>query len=393
MYTRKKIAFVFEHMIIGGAERVLVEFLKRIDYERFDLTVYTAEESNISHFYFDQVPHLEVRYILAEIKTKINEEKKRKPVKYYWHRVQERIDSRREKSYWKRYENHLVRYPISDEVYDCVIAYKFSLEDTVFALFGLQGKQKFLWIHQGIDSEFGEHYPEYYRLNEKFDRILCVSEAVRSSLKKYSDYAYERSEVFYNLFNEKMIREKAHSDSDILPKNTIVTVGRLINVKGQNLIPETLYILLQNGIEKKWYIVGDGPLRPVIEAEIKKYHLEDWVKLIGTVDNPYPYIQQCELYVQPSYQEGFCTATYEAAILKKPVITTYCQSMFEQFKNGENAIICEGNTAKDLANGIMRYYHDDKLRTFIQQNIGSRQDESEVQLNRFYSYFTSEGNR
>ena len=59
--------------------------------------------------------------------------------------------------------------------------------------------------------------------------------------------------------------------------------------------------------------------------------MKDIVFLTGTKENPYPYMKNCTVYVQPSYQEGFCVATFEAKILQIPVVVTDVPGMREQF--------------------------------------------------------------
>ena len=118
------------------------------------------------------------------------------------------------------------------------------------------------------------------------------------------------------------------------------------------MIPKTCRILLDMGHEFYWYLVGDGPLRTKIEQEICKYRVSDRVFLLGTKENPYPYIKNCDIYVQTSFSEGYCTTTMEAKILHKPVVTTNAPGMREQFVSGENGLIVDAMTPEALANGI-----------------------------------------
>lgn len=107
-----------------------------------------------------------------------------------------------------------------------------------------------------------------------------------------------------------------------MQKISIMTVGRLVSVKGQQMIPYTVRLLLNAGHDIHWYLVGDGLLRETVEEEIKKHDVADRVHLLGTQMNPYPYIKNCDIYVQPSFSEGYCTTTMEAKILHKPIVTT-----------------------------------------------------------------------
>ena len=72
---------------------------------------------------------------------------------------------------------------------------------------------------------------------------------------------------------------------------------------------------------------------------IRARKLERVFILLGNQVNPYGYLSTCDLYVQPSRYEGYCTATAEAKILGKPVITTEVSGAREQFCNNETGWI------------------------------------------------------
>jgi glycosyltransferase involved in cell wall biosynthesis len=61
--------------------------------------------------------------------------------------------------------------------------------------------------------------------------------------------------------------------------------------------------------------------------------IEHEVILLGFCINPYPYIKHCDIYVQPSRHEGYCTTITEARILKKPIVATRVSGVSEQIKD------------------------------------------------------------
>ena len=50
--------------------------------------------------------------------------------------------------------------------------------------------------------------------------------------------------------------------------------------------------------------------------------MEDFVRLLGKKENPYPYMKACDFYVQPSRYEGSPVTVLEAKALSRPVILT-----------------------------------------------------------------------
>ena len=113
----------------------------------------------------------------------------------------------------------------------------------------------------------------------------------------------------------------------------ILTIGRLANQKGYDMALEACKILKEKGIEFKWYSLGIGPLKEEIEKYINENNLENNFKLLGVKSNPYPFIKDCDIYVQTSRFEGFGIAIAEARMLNKPVVTTRFDAVYNQMKD------------------------------------------------------------
>src|SRR5665647_2564899 len=91
--------------------------------------------------------------------------------------------------------------------------------------------------------------------------------------------------------------------------------GRLHYVKGFEMAIEACEMLVRNGYDIKWYIVGEGEERKALEQKIMDKNLKEVFILAGVKANPYPYIRQCDIYVQTSLFEGRCLTITEAKIL------------------------------------------------------------------------------
>lgn len=55
----------------------------------------------------------------------------------------------------------------------------------------------------------------------------------------------------------------------------------------------------------------------MLQELIDRYELKDCFVLLGKKLNPYPYMENCDIYVQTSLKEGFGLTVSEAKILKK----------------------------------------------------------------------------
>ena len=198
-----------------------------------------------------------------------------------------------------------------------------------------------------------------------------------------------KTEVFHNILDAQAIAKKAQEPADGIDTDreyVLVTVGRLGQDKGQAVIPEAARLLADSGVDFVWYLVGDGPTHDAIEQGIKAYNMENHIYLLGTRENPYPYMKVCTIYVQTSTSEGWCLTTQEARILHKPCVVTNIPVMREQFVDGENGIIANGTDAASLYDGIIRLIKSPDLCKRIVENLESTPQDGVIELQKLYDF-------
>ena len=125
---------------------------------------------------------------------------------------------------------------------------------------------------------------------------------------------------------------------------------------------EACRLLVDKGIEIAWYVIGEGEERQRLERMIADYGLQRHFILLGLKDNPYPYVKQADIYVQPSRFEGKSIAIDEAKILQKPIVVTSFSTAADQITHERNGLIVE-MSAEAVADGIERFVKDDSLRS------------------------------
>ena len=256
--------------------------------------------------------------------------------------------------------------------YDCAIAYQMVANDvTVVTLEKIRAKRKVLWLH-GKKNFIEKDLPFYDRLYAKADKIVCVSLETEDRFRRLMPQCADKAVTIHNLYDIPQILERAAGPAEDMDVNDsaakIVSVGRLSKEKGFDRVPEVARRLLDGGYDFQWYIVGDGDRRSAVAEELHKKQVADKVHLLGHRNNPYPYVKQCDIYVQPSYTEGFCTSTMEAKILTKPVVTTDVPGMREQFVDGENGLIVE-SSVDGIYEGICRLLDSPELRAKITEKL------------------------
>ena len=258
--------------------------------------------------------------------------------------------------------------------YDCVIGYQMITNTvTVVTLEKIQAKRKILWLH-GKKNFREKDLPFYDALYSKADKIVCVSSETEERFRRLMPKCAQKTVTIHNFYDIPHILRQSEAPAEgmtLEPRSmTIVSVGRLSKEKGFDRVPAVAQKLVETGYSFHWYVVGDGEKRAELEAEIEKEGLASCVHLLGYRKNPYPYVRHCDIYVQPSYTEGFCTSTMEAKILHKPVVTTDVPGMREQFVDGENGLIVE-SSVDGIYTGIRKLLDDSNLMEKIKENLRS----------------------
>ena len=335
-----KILFLMDTLSAGGAEKVLRTLVNNMDQSKFDITVQTLEEMDPREYL---VPGIRYKAI-NRCKTGLG-----KKLFSYWVRLCAELK-------WL--------YPlyIRDD-YDIEVAY-LECGPTKF-LAGSTNKKarKIAWVHCDLAIKEGmaaqtEKLKKYYQC---YDKVVCVSENVRDSFRRMFGDVPE-SLVLHNVNDEADILKKAEAFevSRRIGAN-LVAVGRLAEQKGFDRLIEACAMLKKDEVDFHLRILGEGPERANLEAQIRREGLEDCVELMGQQANPYPYIREADVLVCSSRYEGLSTVVTEALILGKAVATTPCTGMDELLGESEFGLITE-DSAAGLYNGMKKLLEDHALR-------------------------------
>lgn len=116
----------------------------------------------------------------------------------------------------------------------------------------------------------------------------------------------------------------------------LVCVGRLCEDKGQLLLVQAAKQLLMEGLKFKLVLVGDGELRPQLEALIQREHLQESIQITGWASSTEvrQQILNARTFILPSFAEGLPVVLMEALALGRPVISTYVAGIPELVKPG-----------------------------------------------------------
>lgn len=383
----KKILFLTSKFMVGGVECALINLVKNIDKSKYNITlIATFPSDNIGENKIDGIRILQLDEYKSEC---FNQQGKSKSFYAILKSIYARFMTHIFHDYCRSAYWAIKSWSDFEEEYDCVISYK--ADDAVVASLAskFKAKKKILWVH-GELPETSSYKKCYQRIANGFDGIFCVSDAIEMYVKKYFKEYKGVVLSIGNIVDSEDIVNKGQEHIDVQFKNnSIVTVGRLSPEKGQAMIPLTTRLLLDAGYDVYWYLVGDGDLRETVESEIQKYDVAEHVILLGTQMNPYPYIKNCDIYVQTSFSEGWCLTVQEARILQKPIVTTPLPVMHEQIISGENGLIAETVTPEALFEGIRTLLDHPELREKFVENLSHEVCDNSGELQKLYDFIES----
>lgn len=390
----KKIIFVIDSLACAGAEKSLVTLLNLLDYSKYsvDLQLF-AYSGELEYLVPTEVNILEQlsysKFTSLSIKEAIFFSLKNRKINLIFTRLKFSLKVRMKKYtnaqkarvWWQCVDKAIEK---SDIKYDIAISYAQGIP-TFYVADKIEAERKFAWVNVSYrliekDKIFQK---KYYK---KFDTIVAVSHSAKKIFIETFPEFEGKTEVMYDINDFSLIKKMSDEVCDmgyVENKTVLLTVGRLAPQKGYFIALEACKILKEKNIEFRWYVLGKGGDEKQIREYIKENQLEEYFILLGVFSNPYPYIKNCDIYVQTSKFEGFGLAIAEARMLNKPVVTTKFDAVFNQMIHEKNGLVVEMNP-QAVADGILRFINDTQLKNRVVEYLENEKKGNIEELEKFY---------
>lgn len=172
------------------------------------------------------------------------------------------------------------------------------------------------------------------------DRVIAVSDGVRTDLVRKFGVRRERVQTIYNPYDlDRIQRDALETPEFDLPERFLVSAGRLVKRKG---FDDLLDAYARMATDLPLCILGEGAERDRLAARIQAMDLEGRVRLLGYARNPFAIVGRADMFVSPSHCEGFPNAIAEAMVLGVPVVSTDCPSGPAELLDEVEAVDFEG---------------------------------------------------
>lgn len=388
---KKKLLFVIDSLHSGGAEKSLISLLHVLDYDHYDVDLLLFSKEGLylpllpsQVRVLDPLPYLQIQQ--KSIQSLLRERR----FSVLVHRIGRAVALRNPISFlplhpaqinWKWLSKGME--PL-DEKYDVAVAYSQGMP-TYYVATKVCAKRKLAWVNTDYEkARYHKKFDEFYYL--QFDYIVAVSKPNKETFMKSIPSVSKKVKVINDLLGGPLIQKLATENLNKLEEFSgfkILTIGRLVEVKGYDLAIETCALLKERGLDFKWYVLGDGPLKRKLKNKVKQLKIDEEFFFLGTTTNPFPIIEQCDVYVQTSLYEGFGLAIAEARLCNKPIISTNFTGVEYQIKHQANGFIVNRDPIQ-LANTIQLVLQDEKVRNRIIETLKMEKKENIEGIEKFY---------
>jgi glycosyltransferase involved in cell wall biosynthesis len=341
--TPTPIAYVIPRMWVGGAPNHLIRVLERLDRRRFAPLLCCLNTDARSVLLLDRVRGLGVPILDAELRDtpnslvrphsflqmgRIAREFRRRNVRivhsYLFHanwfgtltarlaRIPVAIVSKRSMDVYSRARDRWA-CRLADRLADCVTAVADAVRDHVHAEHGCP-LQKIVVIPNGIGAPARA---------TTADRTAALG---------------------------------------VSPGDQVIgTISRLVWKRGHEELLEAAAIVTREEPSVKLAVVGDGPLRPSLEARAAALGLNGGVRFLGAVPHAAGLLPHFDVFVLSSVWEGMSNSLLEAMAAGRPVVATRVGGNPEVVVDGETGLLVPPRDAPALAEAMLRLLRDREL--------------------------------
>jgi glycosyltransferase involved in cell wall biosynthesis len=233
-----------------------------------------------------------------------------------------------------------------------------------------------------VPFSFTAHAKDIFHENTDF-RDLQTKLRDASAVVTVSDYNFNYLQRTFGSYANSVRRIYNGMDLKKLsyrkPENrkpNIITIGRLIEKKGLDVLIDACAILAKKDLEFNCRIIGKGDLEPQLQAQINENQLQDKVELAGAI----PRREVIESFynaavfaapaiiAQDGNRDGLPTTLLESMALGTPCVATDVTGIPEIITDKVTGLSVEQNDPVGLANALEKLLHNPSLGVSLSEN-------------------------
>ncbi|MFA6466923.1 MAG: glycosyltransferase [Patescibacteria group bacterium] len=318
-----KIAIVINNMMIGGAQRLIVDQFRYFDRNKFDYSLLILSKFSGQADFMDELP---------------------KDLKIY------QFDFKNFSSFKEWFK----LFKILQKIRPQVVRSSLFMSNTIVRVF-----KPFLG-YQVIITENNTHYNKS-KFKIYLDKLLAIwTYKITPDSQTVTDFTIKQEKInqnkFLTIYNGVDIEEIKNylslSQENNLKKELgiaqngkiVLNIARLVRQKNHKLLIESFAKFSKLQPDYNLIIVGDGTLMPDLKKQAKDLGVENKVFFPGASKDLYQYYAISDLFVISSTQEGFCLTAVMALAFGIPVVATKVAGLVEYIKDDYNGLLATYNS-------------------------------------------------
>lgn len=307
----------------GGAEKVLIEILRHINYKQYNVELLLNYTDGI---HFKEVPsNVKIISIYGDYTIK--------------YRILDKLSSvSRWINCFRQFYLKKKLFSILDEKYDSIISFMEGDALKNHSYITNKSHNNITWLHTDLPKNHWTLLRTFHNSKEekscyeKMNKIVFVSNEIKNTFQDL--YKLNRKGiVIYNPINTEEIIKKADLSEIKKECFTIISIGRLTQIKRYDRLIKAIQLLKAENYKIKVWILGEGEEEKSLKELSTKLKVDDTIYFKGYKENPYPYIKAADLLVSTSDAESFSLVIAEALCLGKIIISTKTAGALELLEN------------------------------------------------------------
>ncbi|PCF51601.1 glycosyltransferase [Staphylococcus delphini] len=385
-HQKEKILLYPGGMKHNGITTSVINLLANIDYDKYDVTVFTNNTNNVEQLNNLQSLNDNVRIVL-----------RRGPMIATFKELYQN-EFIRQRGVYKSFEQRIYPKTLFEREFRKIFGdsqFDYAIDYSGYAMFWSNlilasgAKKKYILLHSDIKSDMERTVkgkrPHYQNLKgvislyPYFDKLVSVSEATKKlnqsnfgGLKLKNRHIASR-----NTINIDKINQLVDDDGDLFEKNgksvlptltekgmeaiefsqddfKIVSVGRLSPEKGFDLLIKAVAELAPKYPQLKLYILGDGPLKGTLKSLVEQLGLQNHVYFLGQRRNPFYIVKRADVFALTSHYEGQSMVILEALTVGTNVLASDIIANRYVLEDEKYGMLVEKNEAH-IAKGLEQF--------------------------------------
>ncbi|EMB9429164.1 CDP-glycerol glycerophosphotransferase family protein [Staphylococcus pseudintermedius] len=385
-HQKEKILLYPGGMKHNGITTSVINLLANINYDKYDVTVFTNNTNNVEQLSNLQSLNDNVRIVL-----------RRGPMIATFKELYQN-EFVRQRGIYKSFEKRLYPKALFEREFRKIFGdsqFDYAIDYSGYAMFWSNlvlasgAKKKYILLHSDIKSDMERTVkgkrPHYQNLKgvislyPYFDKLVSVSEATKKlnqsnfgGLKLKNRHIASR-----NTINIEKINQLVDDDSDLFEKNgtpvlptltehgmeaiefsqddfKIVSVGRLSPEKGFDLLIKAVAELAPKYPQLKLYILGDGPLKGTLKSLVEQLGIQNHVYFLGQRRNPFFIVKRADVFALTSHYEGQSMVILEALTVGTNVLASDIIANRYVLEDEKYGMLVEKNEV-DIAKGLEQF--------------------------------------